>query len=142
MSDHQRGLRVVRLSGIYDAIVLLPLAIPPIAERIITALVGLNDHAGLGGTLDLGTHGILFLALMAILSVVFGVFRALFPIFEVGICDVAARLLLGACLASYLITSDAAQVLWVFVAAEGIWAVFQAVPLRRAMLMQGVAHCR
>lgn len=122
---------VVRLSGLYDAVFLLPLSIPIVAEFVIDWVVLLGERAMLGGGLDLGAEGVLFVNLMAILSVLFGLFRARFPYPIVGWFDVAARMLLGGCIALYLLAFDLAQILWLFVAVEAIWALVQVLALRK-----------
>ena len=123
---------IIRASGIYDVVLLLPFAVPVAASWIIKKLGVINDLLSLPGTIpELSPFALLFVNMMATLAIMYSVLRIRQPNRLYGGYDVVARLLMATLIFIYLIAFEIAAVMWGFLIVEIMWAILQYIAISR-----------
>ncbi|MBL4682794.1 MAG: hypothetical protein JKY88_19045 [Pseudomonadales bacterium] len=117
---------VVKASGIYDVVLLLPFAIPGLSVWTIEKLGTINELLSLPGTIpELPPFALLFINMMAALAIMYSVLRIREPNRLYGGYDVVARCLMGSLILFYLLVFDVAGIMWGFFLVEVMWAILQ-----------------
>ncbi|MBU2972527.1 hypothetical protein KO527_24640 [Pseudoalteromonas sp. C2R02] len=117
---------IIKASGIYDILVLLPFAIPGIVEIVFTLINKTHDDLALTGSLpEFLPYHFMFVNIMAIISIVWAVIRIRNPIHLYACYDTITRLLIAANMLVYLLYYDITQIIWLFFIAEVSWAILQ-----------------
>lgn len=117
---------VIRASGIYDAVVLLPFAIPGLSVLVISYLGSLHQWLGFsGGVPPFDPFHMVFVNLLGAISVMWGVLRARDPQWIYGYYDTIIRLTIAAIMLLYLLYYEVTPILWVFFVVEFAWALLQ-----------------
>jgi hypothetical protein len=133
MREQDPRLPIVRASGLYDAVLLLPFALPGVSAWTLAKMGWLNTALGLPGTIpEMSALGLLFLNMMAALAILYSVQRIREPNRFFGTYDVVARLLMGSLLGIYLLVHGIAAIFWAFFAAELFWAIAQYAAIKRS----------
>ena len=117
---------IIKASGIYDILVLLPFAIPGAVEMVFTLIKKIHDDLALTGSLpEFSPYHFMFVNIMGIISIVWAVIRIRTPIHLYACYDTAARLIIAANMLIYLLYYDITQIIWLFFVAEVTWAILQ-----------------
>ena len=117
---------IVKSSGIYDILIMLPFAIPGVVEWTISLISYLHEFLLVEGSMpQFSPFHYLFINIMAVVSIVWAVIRVVNPIPLYAWYDTAARILIALLMFVYLVQYQVTQVLWVFFIAEITWAALQ-----------------
>jgi len=117
---------IIKASGIYDILILLPFAIPGVVELVFTLINKIHDDFALTGSLpEFSPYHFMFVNIMAIISIVWAVIRIRNPIPLYACYDTVARLLIASIMLIYLLNYDVTQIIWLFFIAEVSWAILQ-----------------
>ncbi|HHO55430.1 MAG TPA: hypothetical protein ENK21_03505 [Trueperaceae bacterium] len=117
---------IIRSSGIYDILVMLPFAIPGVSGLVMTKIQALHNALMLSGSLvDFSPFHLLFVNIMALVSIMWGVLRVRTPSVKYGLYDTAARLAIGSTMLLYLLKYNITEIMWIFLVTEFAWAVLQ-----------------
>ncbi len=117
---------IVRSSGIYDIVLMIPFAIPGVVSWTMTQLGELHANLHLSGTFpEFTSLHLFFINLMASITVVWSVLRIRAPIPLYGIYDTVARVLISLLMLVYLLIYDVSEILWIFFISEIAWALMQ-----------------
>ena len=117
---------IVRGSGIYDVVILLPFAIPGVVEWTMLFISNIHHSLFLQGSMPtFSPFHFLFINVMAIVSIVWSVIRIMNPLAIYGWYDTVARILIAITMLVYLVEYQVSQILWVFIVAEVAWATLQ-----------------
>nr|WP_086939856.1 hypothetical protein [Thaumasiovibrio occultus] len=117
---------IIKASGIYDALMMLPFAIPGLSALVLQYLAYLHQQLGLAGAIPVFTpFHLLFVNIMASISIVWAVIRIRNPTALYAWYDTAARLLIAAIMLVYLLRDGISGIIWLFFATEVIWAALQ-----------------
>ena len=132
MSEHEKNFQIVRASGIYDAVILAPFAIPMVSTWTLAKLQFFNELLALEGEVpELSATGHLFLNMMAVLAILYAILRIKRPTRLFGGYDAVARFLMASLLVVYLLFFDIAGVFWGFAIVEIVWGIAQYLSVRR-----------
>lgn len=119
-------LGVIRASGLYDAVILLPFALPGVSAWALAKLDWANDALRFTGSIpEMSGLGLMFCNMMAALAILYSILLIRQPNRFYGMYDVVARFLMGGLIAVYLVAYGVAGIFWVFVAIEAFWLVAQ-----------------
>jgi len=117
---------IIKASGIYDILILLPFAIPGVVELVFTLINKIHDDLALTGLLpEFSPFHFMFVNIMATISIVWAVIRVINPSTLYACYDTAARLFIAAIMLIYIFYYDVTQIIWLFFAAEISWAILQ-----------------
>jgi len=117
---------IIKASGIYDILILLPFAIPGVVELVFTFINKIHDNFALTGTLpEFTPFHFMFVNIMATISIVWAVIRVIKPISLYACYDTVARLLIASTMLVYLLHYDVTQIIWLFFVAEISWVILQ-----------------
>jgi hypothetical protein len=117
---------IVRSSGVYDIVLMIPFAIPGVVSWTMTQLGYLHANLSLSGTFpEFSAFHLFFINLMAFITIVWSVLRVRTPIPRYGIYDTVARFLIAALMLVYLLKYNVSEILWLFFISEIAWAMLQ-----------------
>ncbi|MDH5229935.1 MAG: hypothetical protein OEZ58_07500 [Gammaproteobacteria bacterium] len=117
---------IVRSSGIFDIILMLPFAIPGVAAWTISQIGTLHYSLNLSGNMpEFSPFHLLFVNLMAIITIVWSSLRVITPSAQYGNYDTLARIFIAATMVIYLLAYNVSEILWLFVMVEVTWTVLQ-----------------
>jgi len=117
---------IIKASGIYDILILLPFAIPGVVELVFTLINKIHDDLALTGSIpEFSPYHFMFVNIMATISIVWAVIRVRNPSTLYACYDTVARLLIAVIMLIYLIYYDVTQIIWLFFVAEISWAILQ-----------------
>lgn len=118
--------KIIRSSGIYDIILMIPFAIPGVVSWTMTQLGNLHATLSLSGTFPEFSHfHLFFINLMALITIVWSVLRVRTPVPIYGLYDTTARVLITVLMLIYLIQYNVSEILWLFIISEITWAMLQ-----------------
>jgi len=117
---------IIRNSGIYDIVVMLPFAIPGVVEWTMAQLQSIHNSLSLSGSIPefLPFH-FLFINIMALITIVWSVLRVRNPIPIYAVYDTMVRILIAVTMLIYLVHYNVTEILWLFFVAEVFWAALQ-----------------
>ncbi len=122
MSDYRR---IVRLSGVYDATLMLLFAFPGLVATTMDSIARVHVALGLQGTVPpLPLFGHFFINMMAIITMVWAVARIIDPAPNYGLYDGLLRVLLALLMVGY-VTIGLTPILLLFAVVEIAWATLQ-----------------
>lgn len=117
---------IIKASGIYDILVMIPFALPGVVELTIMYISHIHNSLSLAGSIpEFSSFHFLFINIMAIVSIVWAVIRVKTPIPLFAWYDTAARTLIASTMLVYLVSYQVTEILWLFFVAEVAWAAFQ-----------------
>jgi len=117
---------IIKASGIYDILILLPFAIPGVVELVFTLINKLHNDLTLTGSMpEFSPYHFMFVNIMATISIVWAVIRVRNPSTLYACYDTVARLFIASTMLVYLLYYDVTQIIWLFFAAEISWAILQ-----------------
>ncbi|ROV58964.1 hypothetical protein EGH82_15900 [Vibrio ponticus] len=117
---------IIRASGIYDIIMMLPFAIPGVSGVVIDLIYQAHYGFELAGTVpSFSPFHLMFVNLMASISIVWAVIRVANPIALYAWYDTATRVVIALLMLVYLFGYGVTPMIWLFVVAEIAWAVLQ-----------------
>ncbi len=115
-----------RASGIFDIALMLPFAIPGVAGWVILQIQAIHEALSLSGSMpEFSPFHLMFVNLMACITIVWSVLRVMNPSVLYGIYDTIVRLIIIIIMLVYLLAYDVSQIIWLFVLLESGWAAFQ-----------------
>ena len=117
---------ITRASGAFDVLILLPFLLPGVSSYTMELLASLHLLLGLAENFTVfePIH-LLFVNLMALVSIMWGVLRYRNPLATYGNIDSFIRLIIASFMAYYLLVESISPIIWPFVFSEIIWAVLQ-----------------
>lgn len=125
----------VKAAALYDVVLLLPFAIPGLVSLALTQLQGLHEALELSGQFPaFSPLHLLFLNIMASISVVWGVMRLRDPRSEYGLYDCAMRFAIASTILYYVLAAGVSSLMVTFIVGELFWALVQLWPHRRRLL--------
>jgi hypothetical protein len=117
---------IIKASGIYDIIIMLPFAVPGISEVIMKLISQAHYALALNGSMpEFSPFHLLFVNIMASVSIVWAVIRARNPIALYAWYDTTIRILIAATMLVYLLSYGITEIIWLFFVAEISWAALQ-----------------
>ena len=117
---------IVRSSGIYDIVIMLPFAIPGVVAWTMHQISNIHNSLSLSGTIpEFSSLHLLFINIMAIITIVWSILRVRNPIPLYGLYDTVTRILIAAIMLIYLLQYNVSEIIWLFFTVEVTWAVLQ-----------------
>lgn len=117
---------IIRSSGLFDIVIMLPFAIPGVVAWTMAQLQTIHNSLFLSGTLpDFSPFHLFFINIMALVSIVWSVLRIQNPMPRYAAYDTVARILIAAVMLIYLLYYNVSELLWLFFIAEITWAALQ-----------------
>ena len=117
---------IVRSSGIYDIVIMIPFAIPGVVAWTMHQISIIHNSLSLSGTVpEFSSLHLLFINIMAIITIVWSVLRVRNPIPLYGLYDTVARILIATIMLVYLLQYNVSEIMWLFFIVEVTWAVIQ-----------------
>ena len=117
---------IIRSSGIYDIIIMIPFSVPGLVELTLYQMSTIHNSLSLSGTVpEFSSLHLLFINIMAIITIVWSVLRVRNPIPLYGIYDTVIRMLIAVTMLVYLLLYNVSEIMWLFLMAEVTWAVLQ-----------------
>jgi hypothetical protein len=117
---------IIRSSGIYDIVIMIPFAIPGLVAWTMHQISNVHDSLMLAGTVpEFSSMHLLFINIMAIVTIVWSVLRVIDPIPLYGIFDTVSRIFIAAIMLVYLLQYNISGILWIFFMVEITWAIIQ-----------------
>ena len=117
---------IIRFSGIYDIILMIPFAIPGVVSYTMTQVGNLHTTLSLSGSFsEFSPFHLFFINLMALVTIVWAVLRVRTPIPRYGIYDSVTRVLIAILMLVYLLMFNISEILWIFFVSEVTWALLQ-----------------
>lgn len=118
--------KIIKAGGVYDCVLLLPFALPFSLPIVFESLNSLSQAINLTGSpLSLSVTSSLFVNIMAIVSISFGLIRFLEPSKRIGLFDSYTRLTIALTMLYHLIILKISFIILIFVISEIIWAILQ-----------------
>jgi len=118
---------IIRASAIYDLLLLTPFAIPGISLQIMQLISLTHQYFDLNGTVPLFTpFHLLFVNIMAAISVIWAILRINTPTVRFGLYDLTMRFCISVLMLIYILADDISALIWLFIIAELGWAIVQA----------------
>jgi len=117
---------IIRSSGIYDIVIMIPFAIPGVVAWTMHQISNIHNSLMLSGTVpEFSSMHLLFINIMAIITIVWSVLRVINPIPLYGIYDTVTRIFIAAIMLVYLLQYNVSEIMWLFFTVEVTWAVLQ-----------------
>lgn len=117
---------IIRCSGIYDIVLMIPFAIPGVVWWTMSQMQIIHQHFELSGNFPaLSSFHLFFINVMAVITIVWSVLRVHRPMPKYGMYDTVARIALAILILYYLLLENVSEVLWLFFFSELIWATLQ-----------------
>ena len=117
---------IVRSSGIYDIVIMIPFAIPGVVSWTMHQISNIHNSSSLSGTVpEFSSLHLLFINIMAVITIVWSVLRVLNPTPLYGLYDTVARLLIALLMLVYLLQYNVSEIMWLFFMVEVTWAALQ-----------------
>ena len=117
---------IVRSSGVYDFLIMLPFAIPGVVSWTMTQLQLVHESLVLSGTFpEFSVFHLFFINIMACVTIVWSVLRVMSPKPIYGLYDSAARIGIVVIMLVYLMGFAISEIIWFFLIIEVSWAVLQ-----------------
>lgn len=117
---------IIRSSGIYDIVIMIPFAIPGVVAWTMNQISNIHNSLSLSGTVpEFSSFHLLFINIMATITIVWSVLRVRNPIPLYGLYDTVTRILIAAIMLVYLLQYNVSQIMWLFLLVEVTWAVLQ-----------------
>lgn len=117
---------IIRSSGIYDIIIMIPFAIPGVVAWTMHQISNFHNSLMLSGTVpEFSSMHLLFINIMATITIVWSVLRIVNPIPLYGIYDTVTRIFIAAIMLVYLLQYNVSEIMWLFFIVEITWAVLQ-----------------
>ena len=117
---------IVRSSGIYDIVIMIPFAIPGVVSWTMHQISNIHNSLSLSGTVpEFSSLHLLFINIMAVITIVWSVLRVLNPTPLYGLYDTVARLLIALLMLVYLLQYNVSEIMWLFFMVEVTWAALQ-----------------
>ena len=117
---------IIRSSGIYDIVIMIPFAIPGVVAWTMHQISNIHNSFMLSGSVpEFSSLHLLFINIMAIITIVWSVLRVINPIPLYGIYDTVARIFIAAIMLVYLLLYNVSEIMWLFFMVEVTWAALQ-----------------
>ena len=117
---------IIRSSGIYDIVVMLPFTVPGVVEWTLLQLQAVHNSLALGGSFpEFSPFHLLFINVMALITIVWSILRVHNPIPRYAAYDTVARILIATIMLVYLVRYNITEILWLFLLAEVAWVALQ-----------------
>ncbi len=117
---------IIRASGLFDILLMVPFAIPGLASWVLTEIAIVHEALSLTGAVPVfSPFHLLFVNLMAGITIVWSVLRVSDPKPIYGVYDSVARIIVATLMLIYLLYYDVTAVLWLFFTVELCWALIQ-----------------
>jgi hypothetical protein len=117
---------IIRISGIYDIVIMIPFAIPGVVAWTMYQISNIHNSLVLSGTVpEFSPMHLLFINIMAIVTVVWSVLRVINPNPLYGLYDTIARIFIAVIMLVYLVQYNVSEILWLFFTFEVAWAALQ-----------------
>ncbi|MEM7737049.1 MAG: hypothetical protein AAF267_14805 [Deinococcota bacterium] len=117
---------IIRSSGMFDIALMLPFAIPGVAAWVLSQLQYIHESLAFSGSFPefSGLH-LLFVSLMAIITIVWSFLRYREPLVIYGVYDSIARFGIITLMLIYTVYFDVSGVILVFLCVELAWLLLQ-----------------
>lgn len=123
---------VIKISGIYDIVLLIPFFIPLITPEVFSLINKIHIALSLNGDqLILSPASFLFVNIMAAISILWGTIRFISPTKLNLLADTIIRLVISLLMLYYLLTQNVSEIIWIFLTGELSWAIVQVAALYR-----------
>jgi len=117
---------IIRSSGIFDIVIMMPFAIPGVVEWTMHQISNIHNSFSLSGTVpEFSPLHLLFINIMAIITIVWSVLRVRNPIPLYGLYDTVTRIFIATTMLVYLLQYNVSEIMWLFLMVEVTWAVLQ-----------------
>ncbi len=117
---------IIKASGLYDALLMLPFAIPGLVVFVFQLIIHIHLSFSLSGFIpDFSPFHLLFVNIMASVSIVWAVLRITTPQPCYALYDSIMRFIIACLMMFYIQKYDVTQLMYLFLFAELIWAILQ-----------------
>lgn len=117
---------IIRSSGIYDIVIMIPFAIPGVVSWTMSQISNIHNSLSLSGTVPgFSSLHLLFINIMAIITIIWSVLRVRNPAPLYGLYDTITRIFIAATMLVYLLLYNVSEIMWLFLMSEVTWAVLQ-----------------
>ena len=117
---------IIRSSGIYDIVVMLPFAIPSVVEWTMSQITNVHNSLLLTGSIpEFSPLHFLFINIMAIVTIAWSILRVRNPIPLYATYDTVTRILIAIIMLVYLLKYNVTEIIWLFFIMEVIWIILQ-----------------
>ena len=105
---------------------MIPFAIPGVVAWTMHQISNIHNSLMLSGTVpEFSSMHLLFINMMAIITIVWSVLRVINPIPLYGIYDTVTRIFIAAIMLVYLLQYNVSEIIWLFFMVEITWAALQ-----------------
>lgn len=124
---------IIKASGIYDIIIILPFALPWLVAIVVDLLHTLHVFMWFTGDFpEFSSFHLLFINIFAVLTILYSVLRVKDPSKKYLLYDTIARFCIAAIMLVYLVLYNITEIIWIFFAIEIIWWAIQLYILKKS----------